>query len=88
MDKRNFAFGRINFIMMAVSMLVVIVGFILMSGGSSDEHHFNPEIFSAMRVKVAPIVCFVGFVSMIGAILIKPKDNETECSVKAEKKVE
>ena len=41
MDKRNFAFGRVNFIMMAVSMLIVVVGFILMSGGSSDEHQFN-----------------------------------------------
>lgn len=80
MDKRIFAFGRVNFIMMAVSMLIVVVGFILMSGGSSDEHQFNPEIFSTMRVKVAPIVCFIGFVSMICAIMIKPKDaggNET-----------
>ncbi len=88
MDKRNFAFGRINFIMMAVSMLIVIVGFILMSGGGSDEHHFNAEIFSTMRVKVAPVVCFIGFVSMIGAIVVKPKDNETATSVKAEREAE
>lgn len=73
MDKRNFAFGRVNFIMMAVSMLIVVVGFILMSGGSSDEHQFNPEIFSTMRVKVAPIVCFIGFVSLIAGIMKKPK---------------
>ncbi|MCI7650734.1 MAG: DUF3098 domain-containing protein, partial [Prevotella sp.] len=33
MDKRNYAFGKINFILMAVGMLVVILGFILMSGG-------------------------------------------------------
>lgn len=88
MDKRNFAFGRINFIMMAVSMLVVILGFILMSGGSSDEHHFNPDIFSTMRVKVAPIVCFIGFVSMICAIVVKPKDNEPETTATAEGKTE
>ncbi|WP_337586680.1 DUF3098 domain-containing protein, partial [Prevotella pectinovora] len=63
MDKRNFAFDRVNFMLIGISMLIVIVGFILMSGGSSDEHQFNPEIFSTMRVKVAPIVCFIGFVS-------------------------
>ena len=38
MDKRNLAFDRTNFIMIAVSMLIVIIGFILMSGGGSGEH--------------------------------------------------
>lgn len=76
MDKRNFAFDRINFIMIAVSMVIVVIGFILMSGGSSDEHTFNPEIFSATRIKVAPVVCFVGFVSLIAGIMRKPKGGE------------
>lgn len=74
MDKRNFAFDRINFIMIAVSMLIVVAGFIMMSGASSDAHHFNPEIFSTVRIKVAPVVCFIGFVSMIFGIVRKPKD--------------
>lgn len=76
MDKRNFAFDRINFIMIAVSMVIVVIGFILMSGGSSDEHTFNPDIFSATRIKVAPVVCFVGFVSLIAGIVRKPKGGE------------
>ncbi len=76
MDKRNFAFDRINFIMIAVSMVIVVIGFILMSGGSSDEHTFNPEIFSATRIKVAPVVCFVGFVSLVAGIMRKPKGGE------------
>lgn len=75
MDKRNFAFDRTNFIMIAVSMVIVIVGFILMSGGGSNEHSFNPEIFSTMRIKVAPVVCFVGFVSLIYGIIRKPKGD-------------
>ncbi len=76
MDKRDFAFGKFNFILLAVGMLVVIIGFILMSGPGSTESSFNADIFSPMRVKVAPVVCFVGFVSIIYAIIHKPKDAE------------
>lgn len=76
MDKRNFAFGKFNFILLAVGMLVVIIGFILMSGPGSTESSFNADIFSPVRVKVAPVVCFVGFVSIIYAIIHKPKDAE------------
>ena len=73
-DKRDFAFGRMNFILLAVGMLVVIVGFILMGGDASTEESYNPDIFSTRRIKVAPIVCLVGFVSMIYAVIHKPGD--------------
>lgn len=53
MDRKNLAFDRMNFILLAVGMVVVIIGFILMSGGGTDDNTFNPEIFSAMRIKVA-----------------------------------
>ncbi|MBQ9668312.1 MAG: DUF3098 domain-containing protein [Prevotella sp.] len=76
MDKKNFAFGRMNFILLAVGMLIVIIGFILMGGSGSSESAFNPDIFSARRVKVAPLVCLFGFVSMIYAVVHKPKDKE------------
>ena len=78
MDKKNLAFDKVNFILLAIGMAVVILGFILMSGGSSTEQAFNPEVFSTMRIKVAPVVCFVGFVSIIYAIIRKPKDINTE----------
>ena len=78
MDKRNYAFGKTNFILLAVGMLVVILGFVLMSGSASTEEAFNSDIFSATRIKVAPLVCFAGFVSMIYAIMKKPKDNNAE----------
>jgi membrane-bound ClpP family serine protease len=61
--------------LLAVGVAVVIIGFILMSGSGSTENTFNPEIFSAMRIKVAPVVCFVGFISIIYAIIRKPKDE-------------
>ena len=74
MDKKNLAFGRMNFILLAASMAVVIIGLVLMSGSSTTDEQYNPEIFSAMRIKVAPLVCLVGFVSMIYAVVRRPKD--------------
>ena len=76
MENKNFAFGRMNFILLAVGMLVVIIGFILMSGGSSTEEAYNPDIFSVRRIKVAPVVCLLGFVSMVYAVVHKSKDKE------------
>ena len=73
MEKRDFAFGRMNFILLAVGMVIVIIGFILMSGSSSSLEAYNPDIFSARRIKVAPVVCFIGFVSMIYAVVHKSK---------------
>lgn len=74
MDKRNFAFDRTNFILLAIGMAVVVVGFIMMSGAGSTDTTYAPDIFSARRIKVAPVVCFLGFVSMIYAVMRKPKD--------------
>ena len=76
MDKRNFAFGRTNFILLAIGMAIVVIGFILMAGGGSSQEAYNPEIFSARRIKVAPLVCLFGFVSMIYAVVHKSKDKE------------
>ena len=75
MDKRNLAFGKVNFIMLAIGLAIVIIGFILLSGGSSTETALDPSIFSARHIKVAPVVTFIGFISIIGAIIYKPKDT-------------
>ncbi len=74
MDKRNFAFDKINYILLAAGMLIVIIGFLLMAGPGSTDTTFEPDIFSARRIKVAPIVCLFGFLSMIYAVMRKPKD--------------
>lgn len=76
MDKRDFAFDKMNFVLLAAGMLIVIIGFLLMTGPSSTDTAFEPDIFSARRIKVAPIICFIGFVSMIYAVIRKPKDKE------------
>ena len=75
MDKQKFAFDKTNFILIAIGMVVVIIGFILMTGPSSTSTSFEPDIFSVRRIKVAPVVCLLGFVFMIYAVLRKPKTN-------------
>ncbi len=75
MDKKEFAFGRKNFILLGISMAVVVLGFLLMSGGGSTNEAYNEDIFSTRRITIAPIVCLVGFLSMIYAVVYKPKDE-------------
>ena len=73
MEKKDFAFDKTNYILLAVGMAVVVIGFLLMSGAGSTESTYNPDIFSARRIKVAPLVCLAGFVSMIYAVVRRPK---------------
>lgn len=72
-DKQKFAFDKTNFILLAIGMVVVIIGFLLMTGPSSTETTFEPDIFSVRRIKVAPVVSLLGFIFMIYAVLRKPK---------------
>ena len=76
MDRQTFAFDKTNFILLLIGMVVVIIGFLLMAGPGSSETQFNPDIFSVRRVRVAPIVSFVGFVFMIYAGVRRPKHTE------------
>lgn len=77
-----FAFDRINFTLLAIGMVIVIIGMILMSGSGSDETTFNPAIFDARHIKVAPMVCLFGYLFMVYAIIRKPRDKKEN---KAEK---
>lgn len=77
MSNRDFAFGKDNFLWIAVSVVLIIIGFSLMSGGgSSDGVSFNPDIFDTQRIVVAPVITVIGFILMIVGILKKNKDKE------------
>lgn len=73
-------YSKKNYLLMGCSVLLILVGFLLMSGGGSeDPTAFNPEIFSDRRIVLAPIVCLVGFLLMVYAILVKPgKESESD----------
>lgn len=70
----SFAFERENYIIMLIGLVVIALGYFLMSGGGSeDPTKFNPEIFSTRRITVAPIVVTIGYMIEVYAILKKPK---------------
>lgn len=71
----NFAFDKKNYILLAIGMVIIIAGLILMSGSGSEEGVFNPDIFSARRIKVAPIVSLIGFIFIMFAIMHKPSSK-------------
>ena len=75
MDKPNFAFEKMNYILLAAGVAAIILGFLLMMGPGSTETHFEPDIFSFRRIKLAPAISFFGFIFVIVAIMYKPKNN-------------
>jgi len=72
----DFAFSKINYILLAVGFAIVLLGFILMSGSGTTEEAFNPEIFSDLRIKIAPMVSLFGFIFVIVAILWPAKHKK------------
>jgi len=83
MDNKKFVFGKVNFIILAVSIVIIIFGFWLMSGGrTTEETGFDPSIFNTRRIVIAPIVTMIGFASVVVAILKKPDNIENNTSNK------
>jgi len=71
----DFAIGKDNFKYIAYGVIILVVGFLLMAGGKSDDPNvFNPEIFSFRRITLAPIIVVGGFAFIIWAIMKKPKE--------------
>ena len=63
---------KLNLILIAVSVLIIVSGFALMAGEPSGEV-YNPDIFSFRRITLGPMIALFGFVAMIFAILFRPK---------------
>lgn len=78
MNKKEFAFSKLNYILLAIGFAIVVLGFILMSGASTTEEAFNPDIFSTRRIVVAPMVCLFGFIFVVVAILWKSKSHKED----------
>ena len=76
-QKVGFALGKENYKLLAIGLVVIVIGFILMSGGRTpDPKIFNgDEIFSFRRITLAPIVILAGFIFEIWAIMKKPKED-------------
>lgn len=72
------ALGRRNFIYMALSGVLIVVGFLLMMGPSATPDHFEPDIFSTRRIVVGPLLAFLGFVAMAIAIIVVPRGGKNK----------
>ena len=76
MNKSKFAFEKPNYILLIIGIAAIVLGFILMGGPGTTETHFEPDIFSFRRIKLAPATCFFGFIFVIYAIMHKPKNKK------------
>ncbi|MCM1319892.1 MAG: DUF3098 domain-containing protein [Muribaculaceae bacterium] len=75
-DENARPFVKKNFIYMSISLLMIVVGFLLMTGSANGETaQFNNDIFSARRIVIGPTLAFLGFVAMAFAILYTPKNK-------------
>ena len=74
MNKKNkLLFGNRNYKFMILGLIFIAVGFILMSGGGSDDPNvFNEEIYNFRRIRLAPMLVITGFIIEVYAILTKP----------------
>ena len=78
-DKKfeTYGFGRINLIILGIAIFLIIIGYILLSGGNSpDGVSFNKEVFSPMRISVAPVVLTIGYVGILVAILWRDRKRK------------
>ena len=78
--KENFIFplGKVNMLLMAVCLLLIVIGFWLMTGSANEGTEFNTAIFESRRTTVGPMIALLGFVLMAPAILYRGKKNKDQ----------
>jgi hypothetical protein len=74
-SRAGFAFGKENYRLLLIGLALIVLGFLLMIGGGSDDPNvFSYDIFNFQRLTLAPILILAGYVVEIYAIMKKPKD--------------
>lgn len=78
-QKPDFIFKKANYKLMFIGLAVIAIGFILMSGGGSDDPNvFNPEIYNFQRIRLAPTLVLIGFGIQVYAILFNNKKKKED----------
>jgi hypothetical protein len=73
-NKQEFLFGAANYKILIIGLVVIAIGFILMSGGANENPNvFNEEVYNFRRIRLAPTVVLIGFGITIYSILVKSK---------------
>ena len=78
-SKSEFIFQKRNYLFMFIGLFFIALGFILMSGGGSDDPNvFNPDIYNFRRIRLAPTLVLIGLGIEVYAILLNPhKKNKS-----------
>ena len=73
-NEKEFLFGKRVYRIMGIGVALIVLGFVLMTGGGSDDPNvFNPEMYSPLRIRVAPTLVLAGFAILVVAILATKK---------------
>lgn len=76
-ENPEFIFHSKNYKFMFIGIAFIVLGFLLMSGGGSDDPNvFNPEIYSWRRIRLAPALILIGFAIEVYAILLNPNKKQ------------
>ena len=76
-SKSEFIFGKVNYKWLFIGLAFIAIGFIVMSGGGSDDPNvFDESIFSWRRIRLAPTLVLIGFGIQVYAILAKPEKSK------------
>jgi hypothetical protein len=74
MSQNSFLFDKTNYLLFAVGLALIVLGFILMAGGGSEDPNvYNEALFNSRRITWAPLLIVLGFVVEVFAILRRPK---------------
>ena len=68
-------FGKRNYVILSIGSILVIIGYILMSGEGSTLAAYNPDIFSGTRIRIAPLLCLLGYLLNVFGILYRPRQR-------------
>lgn len=76
-QKPEFVFRRKNYQFMFIGIGFIVLGYLLMSGGGSDDPNvFSPDIYSWRRIRLAPALVLIGFAIQVYAILLNPNSKQ------------
>lgn len=75
-------FGKVNYIILLVGSLLIILGYVLMSGEGSTLTAYNPDIFSNLRIRVAPVICLIGYLLNIYGVIYISKSQQKKSKLR------
>lgn len=70
-------FGRKNYVILLVGLMLIVTGYILMSGEGSTLAAYNPDIFSVLRIRIAPVLCLLGYLMNVFGLLYHSTQSDS-----------